>query len=664
MCSTDRGCFSFRSCWPTGMRMRTQSELAQADHSRRSAGGRWFRGQLQRFRRGPTSQAGVSNPATTDGHRPSGDEEPHEECPIVILTFEQNLEKERFCEASRLLMDRENLLFGEITAAEAADKLAADHRTLEKLVLRTVQQSLSLSCEQTNSRAASGLSSALTSAVKAIEQEEEQDRLWKESSRTPPAWRPSGLWKRHDAALAMLVEGRLDNPSTAPPDQAQQSSIQADINSMGRQLKEDLLLVVKEVKSCYPPEMDICNLYAKLYHQTLSARFRKIADFVLDDKDSTFVLRWVNEFYPGILQKPELVGEIDTEALGKLLPKELLQPLEKHYLSNEQSVLTTYIVQILAEAKEKWDKGEEPTREDGCYDSPLAYDIIQLINGKVTSAETVVGDLQKAQSITHQLEGLMHRFKVFQEDVSKQNRPNSRAFVKANLGCVEQFRDFLDRRSRLFPDDVRRNCLCVLTDMKQSAHTYLLSPVHKVLKPHYQKLGTNDWLNKNVFENLLIDMEEEIQELQGSTQSCYQELIGQLYQEVTEEYVRRLLRGEVRLKDKDRQEKAYMTVRDDAESLHKIFNERGLKDEWLKEILTNIGEVLKLQDVPALQVQVVSLGFAYPDLSGKHISALLRLKTNLSKANRKTIKATLLDTLKEASVGGDIQPFFSKLDVK
>lgn len=37
-----------------------------------------------------------------------------------------------------------------------------------------------------------------------------------------------------------------------------------------------------------------------------------------------------------ILQKPELAGEIDIKALGKLLTNELLKPLEEQYLSTQQ----------------------------------------------------------------------------------------------------------------------------------------------------------------------------------------------------------------------------------------------------------------------------------------------------------------------------------------
>ncbi|XP_068574118.1 tumor necrosis factor alpha-induced protein 2 isoform X2 [Cebidichthys violaceus] len=615
----------------------------------------------QRFHlwRTPRAPDGVNKPSTTDGlPSPSGEERP----PTVILTYEQILEAKHLCEAGQLLIDREERLFGEIKESEAlthhkeeVSKLAADRSALEGLVLQTLR--LSLGLEGVGSK-------ALTSAVKAVQQEEDQDRQWRDRrDRTAPAWRPCGWKNLHDATLRSLVEDRMDNPSTPPAVQAGQSSIQADVCVMGRQLKEDLLHVVNVVRSCYPPESGICDFYTGLFHQTFSARLRKIADFGLEDKDCTFLLRWVNEHYPQILQKPELVGAIDVEALGKLLPEELLKPLEDQYLSKQQEELTTYIGRVLEEAKQQWNKGEEPTREDGCFVSPVSYDIIQLVNGKVTSAEKVVGDLQKAQAITCQLTNLMQRFKIFQNDVMKQNKANTRPVMKANLGCIEQFRDVLSKKTHLFTEDVRKSCLDVLTDMKQSAHTYLLKPVHEVLKPQYRKLGTNDWLNKHLFEELLAGIEKELQDLQGSMESCHQELVGQLYKEVTAEYVTRLLKGQVKLKDREKQLKAYVTVKDNAESLHDLFLKMGSQEVWFKDILTKIAEVLKLQDLSAIKIQVASLGTEYPDLSEKHISALLKLKTNLSKADRKAVKDVLSDTRGQQSApvkGG----FFSDVRVK
>lgn len=195
------------------------------------------------------------------------------------------------------MIEVEERLFGETKPdpapkehEEHTAKLAADYRQLETVVCKTLE--LSLSPEELKME-------VLQSAVKAILLETEQDKSWKQRSQAPPAWRPGGWRSLHDETLRGLVEQRMDNPSTPTNSPVKLSSVQEDITSMARQLKADLLLVVNVVKDCYPPEMDICNFYARLYHQTFSARLRKIADFGLDDKDNKSVLQWVNDYYPG-----------------------------------------------------------------------------------------------------------------------------------------------------------------------------------------------------------------------------------------------------------------------------------------------------------------------------------------------------------------------------
>ncbi|KAM6969475.1 tumor necrosis factor alpha-induced protein 2 [Tautogolabrus adspersus] len=639
--------------------MRTRSESAETvevnhlpDQSGKPAGGRRFILKLWGGQK-PQSQAVVGHTTPPNGrHHSPRDKEPT----TVFLTSEEILQTkavQHLCEASRQLIEREERLFGETMEtdslthhAEEVDKLAVDYKNLKSLIFTTLRLSLS---------PGEVIVEALTSAVKALNQEVDQDQQWKTGNRPIPAWRHDDLKELHESTLLSLVEDRMDKPV---------SPLQVDVNSMGRQLKEDLLLVVKVVKRCYPPEQDICNFYAGLYHQTFSSRLSKIADFGLEDKDCTFLLRWVNEYYPQILQKPELSCEIDAEVLGKLLPTKLLKPLEDQFLSKQQEELQTYIVRVLEEAEQKWKNEEEPTREDGCFVSHVGYDIIQLIHGMVSSAATIVGDKHKAQIITSQLKALMQSFQTFHNNVIKQNKPNSQPFIKANLGCIQQFMELLNKKRHLFQDDVQTKCLQILTDMKQSAHTYLLKPVHDVLKPKYSLLGTSDWLNSPVvFEKLLDSTEKEIQDLQGSIQSCHQELIGQLHQEVTAEYVRRLLKGKVKLKDKEQQHKAYQKIKNNAESLQDLFGKMGSKEDWLNDILTKIAELLKLQDLPAIQMEVVSLGTAFPDLSEKHVSALLKLKTNVSRADRKTVKETLSDYLKEIDNVAS-RPFFSKVQVK
>lgn len=47
-------------------------------------------------------------------------------------------------------------------------------------------------------------------------------------------------------------------------------------------------------------------------------------------------------------------------------------------LSCFQDELATCINRVLEVEKTKWSRGEEPSKEDGCYISNEAYDIIQV----------------------------------------------------------------------------------------------------------------------------------------------------------------------------------------------------------------------------------------------------------------------------------------------
>ncbi|XP_071368476.1 tumor necrosis factor alpha-induced protein 2-like isoform X2 [Centroberyx affinis] len=618
--------------------------------------GKRFHMKLPKFRRNSNGQSGVSPPAPAVPAADALDSPPEEE----PLTFEQNLEQRRLCEAGRQLIDREERLFGEIAETEPLQrheeeerKLAADRGTLVALVEQTLKRSLS---------SEEGNAEALTSALKTVCQEEQQDRLWILRTRENPPWRPARWRKLHDSTLRGLVEERMESASM-PGEQGQRSSVQQDVCAMGKQLKDDLLQVARGVKGCYPPELDVCNLYARLYHQAFSARLRRITEFVLEGRDCATLLHWVKDHYPRIFQNKELVLEMDYEALGALLPEELYGPLQEQHLINTQGELQTYINQALQEAEQAWKNGDELERRDGNFFSPLAFDVIQFMDGAVRSGEILLRDQGKIQTTVCLLKDFLQSFKKFHEDVMKGGGASSRPVVMANLGSVVQFRDYIIKKRDLFPEDVRENCLSALTSMEQSAHTFLLSPVHKQLKPQYRTLGTSDWLKEQVFEKLLGGLEEHIEDLQGLTESCQQKLMGQLQQEVTVEYVQRLLRGKVKLKDKELQERAARIVTEEGQRLSQLFSRAGSRENWLNNILPQIAEVLRLQNLPSMQMEVTSLGAAFPDLSDKHLSALLKLKTNLSAADRKTVKETFLDNLTETEVDA-ARPFFSRVQLR
>lgn len=66
--------------------------------------------------------------------------------------------------------------------------------------------------------------------------------------------------------------------------------------------------------------------------------------------------------------------------------------------------------------------------------------------------------------------------------------------------------------------------LCLIININTSVTQSNASLFLPLTQPQYRKLGTNDWLNKSVFEKLMVSIETEIQDLQGAIESCHQVL--------------------------------------------------------------------------------------------------------------------------------------------
>ncbi|CAL8273750.1 unnamed protein product [Merluccius merluccius] len=574
-------------------------------------------------------------------------------------SFGAYLDRGQLSRAAEQLIAREERLFGrgdgevemeveaevEMEAEVEAARLAADRDALASRVR------LALSCSL-----GSGDAEALRSAVDAVRRDEEQDRRWQhQGGRSPPKWRPGGMRTLHDAALRELVERRMDGASTPTPagDGAAsgQSSVQQELCGYGRQIRGDLGLVVRAVRGCYPAEMDVCNLYARLYHGAFSARLAVLADFGLHHVDCSTILRWVNGNYPDILTGEVLGGHVDYGRLGPLLPQDLYSPLESQYLSTTQEEVKRRLKLFLKEEEEVWKRGALPTTTEGCFHSPLAIDVLQCIDGAVRATEYILGDQRKAQEVVCLLSEFLDSLGSFLSNVMQTTAGNSKPVLLAHLTCLQQFRDYIVKQADLFPADVKERCVDTLRFLKES--------------PHYRTVGTSSWLKKSLLGDLLLSLELHIRDLQGPSGSCREELVGQLQVEVTVEYVKRLLKGNLRLKATQHQEQAAQTVSEDAKRLTNMFSGAGSRECWLDGIMSQLAEVLKLQDLPCIQLVVASMGMAYPDLSSKHISSLLKLKCSLTRSDREMVQKALDDCRKQSRTSDPTPPpFFSRVHLK
>ncbi|XP_061099908.1 tumor necrosis factor alpha-induced protein 2-like isoform X2 [Conger conger] len=579
--------------------------------------------------------------------------------PKVVLTFEENLQQGHLFQAGKQLIQQEEHLFGreigkeEKESGENKEKLKRDYESLLKKVWLSVDSSLSAGAEEVE---------GLKSAVSCIQQEEEQDRRWGKKPETQaPEWRPRQCRQMHDARLEKMVEKRMEEPNGVIVE-GNMSSLKRDICKMGKQMKEDLLKVARELQNCYPEEFDICSVYAGLYHQAFSKRLTEIAKSELDVEDCAYLMSWVNNYYPNdILNHTELKENIHCKSLGDLLPVEVARGLEEQYLSDQETKVKTSISTALRTQEEAWLSGAQPELIEG-HPGPISNYVVQCVDRAGKDARNVLGEAHKAQPIMCQLTNFLQSYKKSQEDFLKGKRGNIKAVTKANLASLAQFETYIVTERDVFTEKTRTCCLSLVEDMKDCGYQYLSKIIHADMKVRYRKLGTQSWLTENsvVMSGLLEGLTGHIEKCSDLKTSCFEEFVGRLHGDVMVEYVYRLLKKKLRLKDQGQQEAAARLLCEDSKALHALFTEKGSKEEWLSDILPKMSEVLKTQDPSMIQLEIITLARDYPDLSDCHVSDLLHLKMNLPISDIKMIKESLSENRNSVS-SQNTRTFFSRV---
>nr|XP_033505100.1 tumor necrosis factor alpha-induced protein 2a [Epinephelus lanceolatus] len=444
------------------------------------------------------------------------------------------------------------------------------------------------------------------------------------------------------------------------------TDVPVQVCRMGKRVKEDLLTVVRTVQDCYPPQMDILNLYSGLYHQTFSTRLTELAASGLETDDCSYLLFWINHYYPHeVLKHEELEGKIKTACLGSLLLQDQLTRLEDQYLNHKEDKVKLWLNTALSKEEESWLSGHTPELIDQYCFSPLAIDVIQVINSSLTELNCVVRDQRKAQRITAHLESFLSSYRKCVEEFVKGAHGNVRSVVKAHLVCEQQFRDYITGQTGSLSEEQRHRCLDTLSALKDCGYRCITCPIHTQMKASFSPLWTPVWLDGSlpVVDLLLDSLSQQLTDLTDLKPACRKSLLCVLHQDLVLQYVKRMMK--TRTKSREQQVGGAQRMTEDAQKINDFFKQEGCSESlWLGEMLCSVAEVLRLQDPGSVQLEVVSLARTFPDLSDAHVSALLSLKGGLSAADIRSIRRSVEEN-RLLDVSTNQSPlFFSKVKVK
>uniref|UniRef100_A0A1A7YFR2 Tumor necrosis factor, alpha-induced protein 2a n=1 Tax=Iconisemion striatum TaxID=60296 RepID=A0A1A7YFR2_9TELE len=578
--------------------------------------------------------------------------------------LEETQPEERLEEVSRRLILREEDLFGKDShCEEEEDQLQQDFEGLSVQIWMAIHESFS---PLTSS--AEALES-LRSAVTSILQQEVQDQRWRDSPKEQvPVWRPQRWFSTHNQLLQKMVESRLSRAVEENSRETDQLSsvVKKQVRCMGKRVEEDLLIVVRKLKGCYPAKVDILNVYAGLYHRTFSARLAELTSSGLETDDCSYLLFWVNHYYPQeILKHKELDGQIKTACLGSLLLKDTLTQLEEQYLTHRQEKVNLWLNAILMKEQESWLSENAPELIDSYYFSPLAIDVIQLINGSLTEFNQTIKNRNKLVRITVHLENFFSSYKKCLEDFMKGNHSNTHSVVKAQLVCEQQLSEYLSRQTEGLSEELRRRCLDSLAALRDCGYRYFTCPLQDQIKVRLSQLWTPVWVDGSLpVVDLLLDfLNQQLVDITDLKPTCRQSLLCVLYHDVVLQYVKKMMK--MKMRSKKQQGAGAQRMNEDAQKLDCFFKEEGCAEtSWLCEMLCILAEILRLQDPASIQLEIVNLARSFPDLSGAHVSELLSLKTGLSAADVRSIRQSVEENRLLVDSTNHSPQFFSRIKVK
>ncbi|XP_044128500.1 tumor necrosis factor alpha-induced protein 2-like [Bufo gargarizans] len=473
----------------------------------------------------------------------------------------------------------------------------------------------------------------LVQVIKAINKQEKEDSKILQNKEiaghqrtTPRKWKEK--WAR---CVAESVSQRISNGSAISTKNTTSCLSQRFCN-LGKTFKNDLIHVIQNLGPLYPPEFNVCNLYARCYHQYFMSEIESVTEYELTEEDTYFLLCWIHNLYPQtILRDPAIQGHIDESQLETLLPTRKIERLEKIFVDSEVNSLETSLEKSLNSESKRWKDGKEPSKVGRYYQSKLQTEVTQIYRDSIRKTAEISEEMSNkmAPHLGKELQNFLTRYQsLFVEYTQKKSQKHFKAITIDNINCSWAFRNFLEDIDLRLERRMKENLISVLQEFEAVGYDALLQNMFEELKSRFRKLchGNN---RKDYFSDIMQYVKSYVTSLKTLCQPCFQVMIGKIHYQVVLEYITRLMEKPVRFEDPIQLGTIANQMVVNANRICSFFSSQGSQETWLHPLLKKLAEIIKLEDPQEIVHNISELAKEYTDIRSEHIIAILHIKGNL-----------------------------------
>uniref|UniRef100_A0A3B4WJD5 Exocyst complex component 3-like 1 n=1 Tax=Seriola lalandi dorsalis TaxID=1841481 RepID=A0A3B4WJD5_SERLL len=515
------------------------------------------------------------------------------------------------------------------------------------------------------------------SAVRIVEREEALDRALLEerggsgsNSRPLPPGRPRCWRACFFQVLEEAVSARFRSVSylhTRGP------GLAGHLSALQHATMADLGTVRHLLEHCVPPRYRLTGAYLRASHRCLQAHLAQVSSWDLESGEIFAVLNWVLHIYnsPDMMGHPELVADIEKEALGPLISTEGLEQLQSKYVQSVRKSVSEWMHKALQVELQDWQRDQEPdTDHEGFYQTSLPTIITQMLEENARVA-LMIGESLRDQTIQmglYEMENLLNRFREALVEFGKEHRRNLSSnknkfylhYLLASISnCIilkkstESLQQQQSSRSAGQFSRTPPNPLAALDRAVRRACRLVMDQLLLDLQPFLPGLLTRPWLVQGDPTPKLCHVLERHLELYGRVRPpCRQRLQEEAQWLMVVEYVRALMQKRLVCRGaEERRQLAQQMVQDDQlfrEILHGLVSVEG--DGSVPEVnplalLPVLADFIRLKDPSMLTLEVSGLAAKYPDISEEHVSVLLDVRGDVSR----DIRGAVLDLLEQSA---------------
>ncbi|XP_071368457.1 exocyst complex component 3-like protein 4 [Centroberyx affinis] len=469
----------------------------------------------------------------------------------------------------------------------------------------------------------------------------------------PGGWRDTWREAVGEGVRAKLGSVHLDGR------EQNQSWLAVHLGVLGKAIVEDLELVRRNLRWSYPPSFNVFSTYVRSYHTAVGQHLKKLEQEATELKDLYALLDWIINRYKSekIMGSASLRPEMERESAAPCLEDGFLEQLKEKYCRRAQEDMRSSLEKIIEiEDEDVWrDRKTPELDEDFQFNSQFPMDIWTKVKGNAVNSRKVDAHLE-VKVVSSCLEELKHFPKRFESESRRLCRAadvpaplwtdyqityiNSFTVLKQHM---EGYRDSCPAQVDQFSKEVN----CLLVRLGQGLGDQYKDDV----KPYLKRMMTRKWLtNDEDFQKLYSRTEKLSQHCALMKPPFVQTFVSGLHYHMVKEYVGQLMKNNYSCKNR-KHEKAASKIREQWDQLRQLFTDMKSTHEWLHPLGDDLSDIIRQKNKRDIKDHLRPLVEHYPDISKKHLSAVLYFRGLVRGRERQLILQRLAEMKRNLGAG-------------